>query len=284
MVYKNNKLFVTRDMLVNVVTYDQLVQGDNRTYQDVINNDKVTQSLMKLDNSGLSYRCDYITYLMEYYYRPGETGNHYSAMLYCYPETREDFLCGYSCYLDILHHMMRKSNRKDIDKGLLEGLEYWGKDYRFKQEEKLRNALGCDDQIELEASRHFGSLYSYTNEGVALDEATILNRSDSQGLNQEKEISVYSEQEQRDITFLKSLPEEERFMFTKWFAEGDIRNFIEENFLEATNDTEKRIDEILHQIWEADESTLDYYYSFPKSWEENVLAQLVRNKVGVPLR
>ncbi|WP_092325151.1 hypothetical protein [Butyrivibrio sp. YAB3001] len=42
------------------------------------------------------------------------------------------------------------------------------------------------------------------------------------------------------------------------------------------------MDSAIKDMWETDEHTRDYYYSFPKRWEDNGLAKLIRERVGVP--
>ena len=52
--------------------------------------------------------------------------------------------------------------------------------------------------------------------------------------------------------------------------------------MEPTTEEERMIDEGLRELWKTDPEILEYYNSFPKSWEDNGLAQLIRDRVGVP--
>ncbi len=293
----NNTLLVPHT-LEGIKTYDQLVPEEYSSYQDVINNDKVTALLMEIDNSGLSYRCDYLSYLFENYYRPGETGNHYSALMFDYPETRDDCLCWEGGYIDILHRMLQGTNRREVDEELKAGLDYWEKREIVIPDEILKREMQLDD-IELEACRTFSDFLGTYGSELMLNENSIIEQSiqdkyeeeckeDSEEGNEDmaenRYQGAYGKLGDREVVYLLKLPPEDRYNVAKWFTEDEIRMFITENILEAANDAERHIDEVIHKIWEADKSTLDYYYSFPKRWEDNGLAQLVRERVGVPAR
>lgn len=66
-----------------------------------------------------------------------------------------------------------------------------------------------------------------------------------------------------------------------WFSADEIKTFINENYHEAQTEYEKEIDNKLKRIIRLEPECLNYY-SFPKEWEENGLAELVRSKVGLP--
>ncbi len=75
---------------------------------------------------------------------------------------------------------------------------------------------------------------------------------------------------------------------TKWFSKEEVIQFVNNNFGEPPLISEPakqrmvEIDEAIKEIWELDPKTLAYFYSFPDEWEENGLAQMIRDKFGVP--
>lgn len=67
---------------------------------------------------------------------------------------------------------------------------------------------------------------------------------------------------------------------TDWFTKEEIKQFINENMGPAVTEQEKEIDRILKKVNHYMPETLDYY-RFPKEWEENGLADLVRKNCGL---
>ena len=82
--------------------------------------------------------------------------------------------------------------------------------------------------------------------------------------------------------FLSSLKEGHTSAFpTRWYSDEDIRKFITENLHAAETEEEKEIDALLKRINEMDPKTLSYY-TFPRSWETNGLASMVRDLYDLP--
>jgi transcriptional regulator with XRE-family HTH domain len=297
-IYKNMGL-LGKTISKDLVTYDEILAEGYNSYQDVVDNDKVTTILASLDNEGLGFRCDYITYLLREHFNPRETENRLKTTLYSYPETKDDCLCGESCYVDILRRLIQGTNRKEVDKLLLAGLRFWEPDPNEVYEEPkdyTYEATGLED-TEIEAIKSiFGNIetmgYEFSNElmeGFDIAEKIETYKHDNKiDLAEEEQkterIYEFSDLPDREFDFIKRLPEEIRYRCDKWFSENEIRKFIDENYLPPKTEKEIEIDKKLHQIWDADESTLDYYYSFPDKWEENGLAGFIREKVGVPER
>ena len=61
-----------------------------------------------------------------------------------------------------------------------------------------------------------------------------------------------------------------------------IVEFIEKNYGPAKNDHEKKVDEIIKEINRLNPATLEYYYRFPHTWEDNGLAQKIRDIWDLP--
>lgn len=66
----------------------------------------------------------------------------------------------------------------------------------------------------------------------------------------------------------------------EWFTPDEIKKYIEDNLMPET-DKERELDNKLSEIYEAIPSSLDYY-RFPESWEENGLAEFVRDIYKIP--
>ncbi len=62
----------------------------------------------------------------------------------------------------------------------------------------------------------------------------------------------------------------------KWFTKDQIERFIRENYKKPEYYNELIIQEQLHEIEKLIPEAKEEYYQFPKSWEENGLADLVR--------
>ena len=68
---------------------------------------------------------------------------------------------------------------------------------------------------------------------------------------------------------------------TEWFTKEEIEEYINTYMGPAKRKEEKKLDEILEKINQLCPRTLDYY-RFPKEWEENGLADLVRKNYNIP--
>lgn len=68
---------------------------------------------------------------------------------------------------------------------------------------------------------------------------------------------------------------------TDWFSYEEIKAFIEENFGPAQTEEEHQIDALLKKINEEMADTVKEYYQFPREWEENGLADMIRKSYGM---
>ena len=90
-----------------------------------------------------------------------------------------------------------------------------------------------------------------------------------------EEVEFYDYKKYKEETTLHN---EERP--SMWFKKEDFIRFIEENFKPAKTEEEKAVDEKLREIIAIKPNALDYF-QFPASWEQNGLADLVRNNSGL---
>lgn len=111
------------------------------------------------------------------------------------------------------------------------------------------------------------------------EERQMLNRQIMQYWIESEEVEAHYEHPEK--VFLKSLEEGHTTPYpTRWFTADEIRAFIEENLHPAASEEERKLDEILTKINAMDPRTLDYY-KMPAVWEENGLAQIVRDLYGL---
>jgi len=91
------------------------------------------------------------------------------------------------------------------------------------------------------------------------------------------EVSSLAESElDREYRYKEHSPQGMENMYPdKWFSKEQIEAFIRENYHAPQNDEEKKIQKQLEKI-EQLRPKLKEYYSFPQEWEENGLADLVR--------
>lgn len=84
--------------------------------------------------------------------------------------------------------------------------------------------------------------------------------------------------EELEKTVKRNIPELDKFVMNpeKWFTKEQIAAFIKENYHKPTTYEELLIQEKLLAIEKLIPEAKEEYYQFPKSWEENGLADLVR--------
>lgn len=68
----------------------------------------------------------------------------------------------------------------------------------------------------------------------------------------------------------------------EWFTDDEIEFFIKENFKSAETEHEHMVDDIIQKIQVLNPETMDYYYRFPKKWEDSGLVQRTRDTWGLP--
>lgn len=82
------------------------------------------------------------------------------------------------------------------------------------------------------------------------------------------------------VGYIRNKPEGASPYPCDWFTKEKIEEFINENFGSSTNEIEEGIDRTISEIVKLVPDLLDYY-KFPREWEENGLAELVRSKIGL---
>ncbi len=95
--------------------------------------------------------------------------------------------------------------------------------------------------------------------------------------SKKKHESIFDEKRLKE-TLYKNIPNIEELIEhpMKWFTKEQIAAFIKENYHKPTTYEELLIQEKLLAIEKLIPEAKEEYYQFPKSWEENGLADLVR--------
>lgn len=89
------------------------------------------------------------------------------------------------------------------------------------------------------------------------------------------------DEEERKRISLEHMPKgKENLLPDEWFTKEEIEAFILENYNPPRNDTERQIQKDIDQL-EKMRPEFKGYYKFPKKWEENGLADLVRKQCGL---
>lgn len=288
--------------ILGVTTMDERLNDGATSFQDLIDRDVTTGVLMALGEYPFGFRCDYLRYLYINFFQPITNKDH--RIWFQHPQIRAE-LCGESAYIDILRRMAQKATRNDIEGHIAWVIRGEDNDIDMGPDDRFwlpQIAAGLDEK-NWEAIKYFckeiGSMPSVYN--ICYTEEDWLKQSKDvdvkNALKELKELDKECEQilqedhtliceilRENEETFFGSMKEEIQKKPDLWFSYEEIKNYIEENILPAETENEKALDSAIHRIWDADEQTMNYYYEFPRSWEANGLAQLVRDRVGVPKR
>ena len=303
--YKNTVMFPNADQLNSVVTMDERLEDGVSSFQDIIDSDRVTKFLMNLSHASVtSFRCDYIKYLYRHFFNPIIDHVDEVNILYNMPKIAA-VLGGESCYIDILRRMAQRVGVKELGEAIDDYLTEWYtlEDYEESYDDWEYEAAGLDKN-NMDALRYFCNVIESMPDfnTIYYDEEDRISDSDDPDINKaisniemaDEYSDMYDENGTYGFTaFVQKLSDNEEEFFDKlnaaekknsnlWFTEDEIREFVEANILDPTTEGEKKIDEDLKGLWKSDPQILKYYYSFPKTWEDNGLAQLIRDKVGVP--
>lgn len=305
--YKNTVMFPNADILNSVVTMDERLEDGVTSFQDLIDSDRVTKFLIDLNHTrAIGFRCDYLRYLYRYFYNPIVKELDVANTIYNDGRISQ-VLCGESCYIDLLRRMAQGVNVKDFEEAISDYLEdcYVYEDYESDCYDMEYQAAGLDEN-NVDALRYFCNVIEAMPDfdSISYDETDWIKDSKDQDVQDAIETLIMAEQysdmydsdsgemygfsafvsamSDAEEAFFASLNDSKQKNCNLWFSEEEIKAFIESNILEPKTEKEKKLDERLKELWKTDPRILKYYYSFPKTWEDNGLAQLIRDKVGVP--
>lgn len=249
----------------DVCTYEMLCEG-YESYQAYIDGHPVEKIIRNLSLRN-GFRANLLRYLQvacDYFNHP----------------INSDYFLGKSAYLDIMYSMIMDVTREKADYLLKYDLD---EEYEF---DTLNEELfGGQNYSLMQILKNYG----YQNEALSnlvpdeledkenkltrfqelLDEDDVL---ENEYLNAH---SILAE------TFIRKLEEHNEIAPWEWYSRDEIEGFIRNNILNPQTEYEKGINEALTQIKELDEEILKKYFEFPYEWEENGLADLVRELYGV---
>ena len=296
-----------QDNLEAVITYEHLTD-EFGSYQDYIESrpgerlirsvkypfhGKVNQEECLMMDS--SYRANYIEYLKR---------NHETGIDAAKDIRGGRIITGVSCYHDILYRMALKVTNDILWKHVLSGDDYY---YLEDEYNSLMEELGYSDP-DLVVTRTVGSFKeefpdieaeSYLE--IKKDEPLTVTVDKTQNLISNSEaVDDFTKKKARleeleeymntsytyelelniDREYMNNKPEGASPYPTDWFSDDEIRAFINENFGPAVTDQERELDGLLKEINDLMPQTLNYYV-FPKEWEENGLADLIRKNAGI---
>ena len=218
----------------------------------------------------------------------------------------DENVCGKSCYIDLLRRMAQGISRKEFEDAIEEyfrDLDNF-EDYFPIIDELEYQAAGLDE-YNMDALQYFcdniENMPDYYS--IYFDEEDWILNSDKSSMcetlrdllkaadyssrfDEEGDSVAFGEFVQRirenEEAFFGNLDDSQKKNSNLWFTEEEVRKYVDENILSPKTEEEKKLDEMLRKLWKTDPQILNYYYSFPKAWEDNGLAQYIRDKVGVP--
>ena len=305
-IYKNTVMFPNAEQLAAVITLDERLEDRFSSFQDLIDSDRVTKFMMETNRiNSKGFRVDYLAYLYKCHFDTVVKHAYEHSMLFN-KASIDKIACGKSCYIDLLRRMAQEISRKEFEDAIEEyfrDLDNF-EDYFPIIDELEYQAAGLDE-YNMDALRYFcdniENMPDYYS--IYFDEEDWILNSDkssmcetlrdlvkaadySSRIDEEGESVAFGEFVQRirenEEAFFGNLDDSQKKNSNLWFTEEEVRKYVDENILSPKTEEEKKLDEMLRKLWKTDPQILNYYYSFPKAWEDNGLAQYIRDKVGVP--
>ena len=159
----------------------------------------------------------------------------------------------------------------------------------YKQTDKLYNRLSGiqeNDPVLEETINRFASDFEW----IRSEDNHLTNDEDLSNLENEYEdrvsmgffVNAFADDEtNKKERYLEHAPKGMEDVYPdKWFSKEEIEDFIRKNYHLPQNDEEREIQKKIDKV-EKLRPILKEYYSFPKEWEENGLADLVRELNGI---
>lgn len=271
-----------------IYTYEKLCNG-NLTYQDYIDNHNLEKRIRNL-NPTTGFRANFIQYLRRNYTTDFERKNDIS----------ESIVYGEACYSDIYWSVICETKRSEIDLLMECMLRPKRQEYDWMAED-IRIKLDGNDRVESDF------LYSVNDHAekfdcIEYDEERRKSRYKDSGINEIEQFSKIEEWEKKeniifDIYYLRDRDNAYKQKirgFEKnnildqmtdnpmnWYSEDDIKDYIKQNILPAVTEDEKRIESELIQIMK-DYPEVCAYFKFSNEWEQNGIADMLREIYKVP--
>lgn len=276
------------ELLPNVETYEMRLSKKYSNEQNIPDASdmeeyiKLRPWIPHIFQLGLDYnfRLDYIMYL---YLRWTHLFQDNEIFLRDKYYQYEHIFCGINIYHDILYRMTFEITNEWIDKYMFLS-EYTGEEVEDLEsrcvEEGYTYALAesFDDKVIQETIWNFKQEFPWIDE----EYEKRMNKNVKHAVDEELEdymdnrIEFYGFSEDLEGRYKENAPEGKREEYPiNWFTKEEIEAFIRENFHKPSTKIEYEIQEKLTQI-ERMIPCAEKYYVFPEDWENNGLADLVR--------
>lgn len=210
-----------------------------------------------------------------------------------YLSWEKDYFPGVSAYVDIMYSMIMEVTRSKADHMITLLNESYSTE-SFDEFEKLAYEFDVNGKSAVPYRKLINELNKHINaELINFDLDEWVNKKDV-FVSQNAEDSELIEKQNR---YQKMIEEDEKLenaeshfnnMFMEkaqkysnscpldWFSKEEIAQFITDNILEPQSEYEENIEKALLQIKEMSPELVEGYFEFPKEWEINGLAALVR--------
>lgn len=248
---------IVKNNLQSVITYEMICKGyDN--YQEYIDNQILEKKIRNLKiNSG--FRANFIHYLHKKY-EAGLDKYRYDIGF------DTDLIVGENCYFDIMYHMVLGLSIADLE-------HYLNIIYKYQHDETaIEDELGIDTVEYSSETLMRKYVPGIDTVGQSVDNIMQQYQLDEDEKFMEKSVSNRFEE------MVEKNGSRNPF---EWFIKDDIQEYIILNYKPALDEKEKMIEQQLFEIMDLGTEIAKEYFLFPKEWENNGLAALVRKLFGV---
>lgn len=269
----------------DVKTYEMLCKG-YESYQAYVDSEPLKKIIGNISIKN-GFRINYIHYLEKAF------DARERSLIYL-----EKYFIGESAYVDIIFSMIMGITREKSDcmiRMVDESCSYeeyadlCEKIFKDGQKYKLANILGrCVNKDLLEKDIDCDEWLNQRNSAIE-----DMSREQKEKYNRIRELESAGEKVEHMINdaesylaemFTSKLIEHEYTNPLEWYSKEEIESFIRENIREASSEYEENIERQLLKVNEMEPALVAKYFEFPIEWEENGLAELVRELYKVSKR
>lgn len=254
----------SEEILINlsgVETYEMMC-GDCSSYQEYVDSHVLEKKIRNLPME-TAFRANFIHYLHRNY----EKGmDKYRMDMNMSP----NFFPGENCYFDIMFHMMIGFTNDEAE-NLFEIINNYDT-YDEDVMEEMHNI--SSDEVE------FNSKYRLKQHISRID----MDEENSGGYDLKEDEEERFMLRTPDVRYQEVAQKHKQANPFKWFGKNEIETFIRENILPANTNYEKKVESEIIEIMTMEPQIISDYFRFPKEWEENGLANIVRSIFKVPGR
>ncbi len=288
---KNMEIFPNQNDIQLAESYEKRILS-YKNFNDRIQKDEVGKLIWTLPDVHSSYRIGYIYYLMINFREKFPNQNEQDVWL---KEElwNQELLPGENCYFDTLYFMAFGLENADFELNEEEMDKYYALDDEEDQiirDEAEKEGANYIDWYTRKAQELFENMCPWIGEKLQENEKKNheIEGMIEDSVERESDLMIrpsdylrVSESSGKRV-FEENVGSNNEKICDEWFTEEQISKYIEKNYRPAETDYEKHVDEIIAKINKLNPYTMEYYYGFPKSWEENGLAQKIRDVWNIP--